>query len=260
MKVVILAGGLPSTINDDNDRIPKPMVEIGERPILWHIMKLYSHYGLNDFIICTGYRANLIKQYFLNYYIYRSDITVDLQKNDVQIHNNVAEPWTVTVVDTGLDTSTAERIKRIEPYVDGEDFIVSYGDCILDLNITEFIKLHKDNNTIATAAVAKPTGRNAALSLDKGGKFLRNAVAGHSETEAWVNACNILLKNEAFRYLNEASAERFEIEILNKIAEDNQVSTYKHDGFWSPVETMRDKIWLESLWEQKEAIWKVWKD
>lgn len=259
MKVVILAGGLPSTINEENDRIPKPMVEIGERPILWHIMKLYSYYGLNDFIICTGYKADLVKQYFMNYYIYRSDITVDLKKNDIKIHNNITEPWKVTIVDTGLDTSTAQRVKQIESYIEGEEFIISYGDCITNINVKEFIDSYRNSKAMLSVAVSKPTGRNAALNLDPNGEIISDLTALNSETEAWVNSCNMIVNRSVFTYLD-GKYDRFEIETINKITKRNQVSTYKHYGFWSPVETMRDKIILENMWKEKKALWKVWED
>jgi glucose-1-phosphate cytidylyltransferase len=259
MKVVILAGGLPSTISEDNDRIPKPMVEIGERPILWHIMKLYSHYGLNDFIICTGYKGDLVKQYFLDYYIYRSDITVDLENNKIDIHNNKAEPWNVTIVDTGLTASTAERVKRVQSYIDCEDFIISYGDCLSNINISHFLQYHKEKGKMMTAAVAKPTGRNLVLNLSQDGSILSDLSSFNSEAEAWVNACNLIVNRKIFSYLK-STKDRFEVETINKITKDNQITTYKHYGFWSPVETMRDKIILENAWNEQKAPWKIWVD
>lgn len=257
MKVVILAGGLPSNISGEAGKIPKPMVRIGDRPVLWHIMKSYSSYGFNDFIVCTGYKAELIKEYFLDYYIYSSDITVDLQKNDITIHNKVSEPWKVTVVDTGLNSATGGRIQKIENYIEDESFIVCYGDCITDLNITDFLSAYYQSPHLVLMAVARPSGRNAVLNLDSDGNLASDIVLQNNcEANAWVNTCHMILSSEIFPYL--ASHESFETTTINRLRLRRRVATYKHEGFWMPVETMRDKLFLEELWQQELAPWKVW--
>lgn len=257
MKVIILAGGLPSSISEETGKIPKPMVKIGERPILWHIMKLYSYYGFNDFIICTGYKAETIKEYFLDYYIYSSDITVDLQNNDIMIHNKISEPWKVTVVDTGLSSPTGERIRKIENYIEDDAFFVCYGDCITDLNITDFMSAYYKSPHLVLMAVARPSGRNAVLNLDREGNLVSDIVLQNNcEANAWVNTCHMLLSKEIFSYL--ASHESFETATINRLRQTRRVATYKHEGFWMPVETVRDKLFLESLWQQGNAPWKVW--
>lgn len=257
MKVVILAGGLPSNISEEAGKIPKPMVRIGDRPVLWHIMKSYSSYGFNDFIICTGYKAELIKEYFLDYYIYSSDITVDLQKNDIIIHNKVSEPWKVTVVDTGLNSATGGRIQKIENYIEDESFIVCYGDCITDMNITDFLAAYYQSPHLVLMAVARPSGRNAVLNLDSDGNLASDIVLQNNcEANAWVNTCHMILSKEIFSYL--ASHESFETTTINRLRQTRRVATYKHEGFWMPVETVRDKLFLEELWQQGHAPWKVW--
>lgn len=257
MKVVILAGGLPSSISDETDRVPKPMVKIGERPILWHIMKLYSSYGFNDFLICTGYKAETIKEYFLDYYIYSSDITVDLQNNDITIHNKVSEPWKVTVVDTGLNSTTGERIRKIKNYIGEDAFIVCYGDCITDLNITDFLSAYYESPHLVLMAVARPSGRNAVLNLDASGNLASDIVLQNNcQANAWVNTCHMVLSKEIFSYLT--PGESFETTTINRLRKTRRVATYKHEGFWMPVETMRDKLFLEELWQHGNAPWKVW--
>jgi len=241
MKVVILAGGLPSTISEENDKIPKPMVRVGERPLLWHIMKLYSFYGYDDFIICTGFKSEIIKDYFLNYYIYESDITVDLLCNQVTIHNNISEPWKVTIVDTGLNTSTADRILKVRQFIGGEDFVISYGDCISDINIQELAETHSENKKILTLSVARPTGRNTILPVD-GHTF----ESGEFKCNAWVNACNIVASNLIFDIIQ--PNDRFEVETINRVISMEQATIYKHEGLWAPVETLRDKEYLEEIW------------
>lgn len=254
MKVVILAGGLPSSISDE--KIPKPMLKIGERPLLWHIMKLYSMYGHNDFIICTGYRSELIKDYFLNYYIYRSDITVDLKSNDVTIHNNITEPWNVTIIDTGLDSTTARRIKKIEKYIGKEDFLMTYGDCISDIDINELLKEHKNSNKMLTMAVAKPTGRSAIIPINAYDVMEDIYHSQYIENEAWANACNMVVSPGILDLINIDTYDRFEIETLRKASIGGNVGIYKHKGFWIPVETVRDRLILEKKWEDKKLPWR----
>lgn len=254
MKVVILAGGLASSISDE--KIPKPMLKIGERPLLWHIMKLYSMYGYVDFIICTGYRSELIKDYFLNYYIYRSDITVDLKTNDVEIHNNITEPWNVTIVDTGLESSTAKRIKMIEKYVKGEPFILTYGDCVSDINIKALVESHNNSNKLLTLAVAKPSGRSTIVPIAPDGSMEDINDSAYIENEAWSNACTMVVNSEVLDYIAENTHERFEIETVGKVSTGGMVGTYKHSGFWIPVETVRDRLVLEQKWAERSVPWR----
>lgn len=252
MKVVILAGGTRSTISNEQQGIPKPMVEIGGKPLLWHIMKSFSAYGLNEFIVCGGYKVNLIKEYFMDYYIYQSDITVDLQNNTVQIHKNRTEDWKVTVVDTGLYSSTGSRVAQIQGYIDDETFLVTNGDCLSDIDVTKLIACHEAQGKKATMAVARPTGRNEALHIASDGCVIRNADTDY-DNQAWTNACLYVLDRKVFRILN--GNYTLESLLTDKLTEDGQLITYKHSGFWTPVETYRDRVNMENLWNAGVAPW-----
>lgn len=265
MKVVILAGGQQSTLSTDQEGIPKPMAEIGERPLLWHIMKMYAAYGLNDFIVCGGYKVNMIKEYFTDFYVYQSDITVDLQSNTIEIHKKVTEDWKVTVVNTGLDTSAGERVVQIKEYLGEDDFIVTYGDCLSDIDFTKLIEFHKANNKLATLVVAKPSGRNMLLPLDIDGNYTIDDTSGTmygeattalTDANAWVNANVTVFSMNIFSYLE----KNCDIEkgLFISLAKEDQICTYKHQGFWTPVETTRDRDNLECLWRTGKAKWKVW--
>lgn len=256
MKVIILAGGLPSTLIEEDEKMPKPMAEIGGRPILWHIMKQYAYYGYNDFIICTGYKGEVIKEYFMNFYIYQSDITVDLQTNDVEIHRKQTEDWKVSIIDTGRNSSIMERLWKVRNYIGEEAVLVSYGDCLSDINVTTLVEQHKKAKRIATFAVAHPTGRNEILPMDEFGQYNN----GEMMQEAWVNACSMVLEPKAFDYVGANVQNPSAATVLGCLAQEEKVETYRHEGFWSPVETIRDKTWLESLWVEKRAPWKVWED
>lgn len=255
MKVIILAGGLPSTLIEEDEKMPKPMAEIGGRPLLWHIMKQYAHYGYNDFIICTGYKGSVIKDYFMNFYIYQSDITVDLQTNDVKIHRKQTEDWKVSIVDTGLESSIMGRLCMVREYIEDEPVLVTYGDCLSDIHIQKMVEHHNRSKGVATVAVAYPTGRNETLSIDANGRYQGIKEKG-TEKDARVNACNMVLEPEAFQYLEHPSTGI----LMDCLAKQGIVQTYQHNGFWSPVETVRDKTWLENLWEKNCAPWKVWED
>lgn len=265
MKIVILAGGQQSTLSIDREGIPKPMAEIGERPLLWHIMKMYAAYGLNDFIVCGGYKVNMIKEYFTDFYVYQSDITVDLQSNTIEIHKKVTEDWKVTVVNTGIDASAGERVAQIKEYLDNDDFIVTYGDCLSNINFSDLIKYHKKREILATLVVAKPSGRNMLLPLDKDGNYTimddNSIVYGESPTaltdeNAWVNANVSVFKPAIFSYIE----QNYDIEkgLFSMLAKERKMCTYKHPGFWTPVETTRDRDNLELLWKSGKAKWKVW--
>lgn len=254
MKVVILAGGLPSKLIEEDEKIPKPMAEIGGRPILWHIMKQYAYYGYNDFIICGGYKVDMIKDYFMNFYIYQSDITVDLESNAITVHRKKTEDWKVTVVDTGYEASIPQRLTKIRDYLDGDDFIVSYGDCVSNINVIEMVNFHKKNCQVATIAVARPTGRNEVLPI-VGDEF---ALSNSVERDSWVNACNMVFTKEIFQYIDNNMLS--ENKMFDSILHEKVAMPYIHKGFWSPMETVRDKSYLQALWDEKKAPWKVWND
>ncbi len=255
MKVVILAGGLKSTIDEYNEGIPKPMAEIGEHPILWHIMKYFTSYGQKDFIICGGYKIEDIKEYFTNYYLYQSDITVDLNTNQLEIHKKRTEDWKVTIINTGLNATIGDRIKQIEGYIGEEDFLVSYGDCLSDIDIVGLIRTHQEAGNLATLSVAKPTGRNEVLPLGEEGYLLSGQYASPQESCAWVDACCMVLSHKAFTYLEwgcDLQRKLFEM------ADSEKVGTYKHNGFWTPIETKRDKVYLENMIRSGTAPWIRW--
>lgn len=257
MKVVILAGGYGTRISEESHLRPKPMIEIGERPILWHIMKLYSSYGFNDFVICLGYKGFYIKEYFAHYFLHESDVTFDF-RNDNQIitHQHSAEPWKVTLVNTGLDTMTGGRVKRIQPYVNNETFMLTYGDGVSDVNIPELVKFHKLHGRLATVTSVQPSGRFGALNLTN-----NNEVKGFQEKPkgdgSWINAGFFVLEPEMFNYIREDSTV-LEKEPLENLANDGELMSYKHEGFWQPMDTMRDKNQLEDLWKTGKAPWKNW--
>ncbi len=256
MKVIILAGGLPSTLIEEDEKVPKPMAEIGGRPILWHIMKQYAYYGYNDFIICTGYKGNMIKDYFMNFYIYQSDITVDLQSNNIEIHRKQTEDWKVSVIDTGLNSGVTKRVRMVREYLGDEAFLVTYGDCVSDINIENLVKAHKEAKRAATFAVAHPTGRNSIIPINDKGQLIDE---DQMEINSWVNATSMVFELEIFDYMQEDEMMLGE-EMIKNLSNDNMAEIYRHTGFWSPMETIRDKTLLEAMWNEKRAPWKVWKD
>lgn len=252
MKVVILAGGTRSTISNEQQGIPKPMVEIGGKPLLWHIMKSFSAYGFRDFIVCGGYKVSLIKEYFMDFYIYQSDITVDLQNNTVQIHKNRTEDWKVTVVDTGLYSGTGMRVAQIENYIEGDTFIVTNGDCLSDIDVNDMLSFHRMKGKKATMAAARPTGRNETLQIADDGRIVRNENNDRGG-QAWTNACIYVLDRKVFRILN--GNYSLEDLLTDNLADEGQLMTYKHNGFWTPVETYRDRVNMENLWNAGVAPW-----
>lgn len=258
MKVVILAGGFGTRISEESHLKPKPMIEIGDSPILWHILKIYSHYGYNDFIICCGYKGYLIKEYFSDYYLHRSDITFDFSNhNHMMIHSNVAEPWRVTLVDTGLHTQTGARIKKIQKYVDGEPFLMTYGDGVSDLNIDALVAFHEKQGSIATLTAVQPGGRFGVLNMGEGNR-VADFTEKSKESGGWINAGFMVLQPEVFQYLDDRENLIFEKEPLERLARDDQLAAYRYDGFWRCMDTLRDKNILEDLWNSGEAPWKVW--
>lgn len=253
MKVVILAGGMQSTINNEYEGIPKPMVDIGGKPLLWHIMKHFSEYGLNEFVVCGGYRVSMIKEYFMDYYIYASDITVDLLTNTIKVHNNKTDDWKVTVVDTGLFASTGQRVSLIQNYIDEETFVVTYGDCLSDINIQEMLKAHDRGRKIATIAMAKPGGRNQLLPIDDKGMLIYNQTDKAFNETAWVNADCFIFNKMVFNYL--MGNYDLEKQLFMKLSEKQQLSTYRHTGYWTAIETKRDLVAAENLWNAGMAPW-----
>lgn len=257
MKVVILAGGMGTRISEESHLKPKPMIEIGGKPILWHIMKIYSYYGFNDFIICCGYKGHMIKEYFMNYYIHQSDITIDLANNMTEVHSNSSEPWKVTLVDTGLYTGTAGRIKMIQKYVGDEPFMMTYGDGVGDVDITKLVEFHKSHGKIATITATRPAGRFGAIQLDDENSFVYSFMEKPKQDQAWINAGFAVFNREIFNYLDDLS-KMLEMEPYEHIARDGQMAAYKHSGFWQPMDTLRDKNYLDGLYYKQNAPWMVW--
>ena len=255
MKAVILAGGYGTRISEETQTKPKPLIEIGGRPILWHIMKTYSHYGINDFIICCGYKGYKIKEYFTNYFSHNSDITVDLKNNHVDVHQNPSEPWKVTLVDTGLDTMTGGRLKRVEKYVGNETFCFTYGDGVSDVNISELVEYHQKNKKSATVTSVQPPGRYGNLELND--NLVSKFIEKPQGDGGWINGGFFVLEHNVFDYIKDDKTT-WEKDSLEKLADDNQLVAFKHNGFWQPLDTLRDKNSLEKLWVSNQAKWKVW--
>jgi glucose-1-phosphate cytidylyltransferase len=256
MKVIILAGGKASTIEDGTQGIPKPMATIGEKPILWHIMKNYSAYGIEDFIICGGYKVNLIKDYFADYYLYQSDITIDLETNKIDIHKKKTENWNVTIKDTGLKTATGERLNQIRQYLDDEEFIVTYGDVLSDIDIHQLVKEYRKQGTNGMAVVAKPTGRNHLLSIDDDMNLLGRQSHNEFGNDIWTSAGTFVFNRKVFDYIE--GNEDLEEVCLKRMEEAKQIRVYKHHGFYMPIETYKQKTQAEALWKESKAPWKVW--
>jgi glucose-1-phosphate cytidylyltransferase len=258
MKVVILAGGLGTRLMEETDARPKPMVEIGGKPILWHIMKIYESFGFNEFVICLGYKAHLIKEYFLNYYLYNSDVTVELEKNKVEVHFSNTESFKVTLVDTGLNTNTAGRIKKIEKYVKGEQFMLTYGDGVSDVNIKEVLKFHNSHDKLVTLTSVQVPGRFGNLETDKNG-VVSNFDEKPDGDGMWINGGFFVLESGIFKYLEgEMDNIQWEKVPLSKIAQDGQLAAYRHSGFWKCMDALRDRLELEEMWKTNSAKWKIW--
>jgi len=255
MKVVILCGGRGTRFSEETEVIPKPMIEIGGRPILWHIMKIYSHYGFNEFILCLGYRGYIIKEYFSHYFLHMSDVTIDFARNETIIHNTSSEPWKITLVDTGLDTMTAGRLRRVEKYVGNERFMMTYGDGVGNIDIRALAELHQKQKTAATVTVVHPLARFGNLKVEADNK-VSSFVEKSSGDDNWINAGFFVLEPEIFEYIN--ADVMWEREPLEKLAGAEKLAAYKHTGFWKPMDTLRDKNELEALWQSDKAAWKVW--
>jgi len=255
MKAVILAGGLGTRISEESHLRPKPMVEIGGMPILWHILKIYSHHEVNDFIICLGYKGYVIKEYFANYFLHMSDVTFDMSTNKLEVHRKHAEPWRVTLVDTGDRTQTGGRLKRVANYLDGETFFFTYGDGVADIDITAELAFHRDNGAVATMCAVQPPGRFGSIDIqDQRITRFEEKPAGDG---TWVNGGYFVLERQALDYIAD-DATVWEREPLERLARDGQLAAYAHHGFWQPMDTLRDKVKLEELWQTGQAPWKVW--
>ena len=255
MKAVILAGGLGTRISEETHLKPKPMIEVGGRPILWHILKIYSAHNINDFIICLGYKGYVIKEYFANYFLHMSDVTFDMEHNQMEVHQKNVEPWRITLVDTGETTMTGGRIKRISSYLDEEDFCLTYGDGVGNINITQLIDFHRKNKALATVTATRPPGRFGSLKIEE------NKVYGFQEKPigdgGWVNGGFFVLSPEVLNYI-EGDQTVWENEPLEKLSQNGQLYVHKHYGFWQPMDTLRDKNHLEELWQVNQAPWRIW--
>lgn len=258
MKVVIFAGGLGTRISEETDARPKPMVEIGGKPILWHVMKIYSHYGFDEFIICLGYKGYIIKEYFMNYFLHNSDITIDLGSNDLEVHGSHTEAFKVTLVETGRDTKTAGRLKQIEKYLGDEDFMLTYGDGVSDIDLKKLLDFHKQHKKIATVTAIQLDARFGGMDVADSGEVVSFREKAKDESK-WINGGFFVLKPEVFRYLEgDMNEMMWEDEPLEKLTENHQLAAYKHKGFWKCMDALRDKIELESLWQSGQAKWKSW--
>jgi glucose-1-phosphate cytidylyltransferase len=256
MKVVLLAGGLGTRISEETDLKPKPMIEIGGKPILWHIMKIYSSYGYTDFIICLGYKSYMIKEYFTNYYLHQSDLTIDLRANSIEWHKSQAEPWKITLKDTGINSMTGGRIKRIQDFVKNETFMLTYGDGVSNVDLAELIKFHKNHGKYCTVTSVQPSGRFGALDLDDK-DYVNSFLEKPKGDGAWVNGGFFVCEPEVFNYID-GDNSIWEREPLENLAKDGQLVAYKHHNFWKPMDTLRDKVELEAMWGSGKADWKTW--
>jgi glucose-1-phosphate cytidylyltransferase len=257
MKVLLLAGGFGTRLSEETDIRPKPMVEIGGKPILWHIMKIYSTYGFNEFVVLLGYKGYYIKEYFANYFLHQSDITIDMSNGKMEVHNNSSEPWKVTLLDTGLNSMTGGRIKQAQKFIGDEPFMLTYGDGVGDIDIKELVEFHKSHGKSMTMTSAQPDGRFGALNIDKNNqvKEFKEKPKGDG---SWINAGFFVCEPKVFDYITGGDNTVFEQEPLKNLAKDGEIYTYKHKGFWMPMDTLRDKNKLNEMWDKDKALWKMW--
>ena len=256
MKVVILAGGLGTRLSEETVLKPKPMVEIGDMPILWHIMKIYSSHGFNDFVICLGYKGYVIKEYFANYFLHKSDVTINLKENSLQVHDSYAEPWNITLVDTGLETMTGGRIKKVARHLGNEPFLLTYGDGVSDVDITALMAFHKQHGKLCTVTAVQPSGRFGAINM--GDESLVNSFTEKPKGDgAWINGGFFVCEPGVIDYIAD-DATIWEREPMEQLATDGQMGAYKHSGFWKPMDTLRDKVELDKEWRSNTAKWKTW--
>ena len=258
MKAVILAGGLGTRLSEETDVKPKPMVEIGGKPILWHIMKIYSFYGINEFIILTGYKGYIIKEFFANYFLHQSDLTINTSTGKIKMHNNALENWKVTFVDTGLNTQTGSRVKKAQKYINGKTFLLTYGDGLGDINIKDTIKFHKKHGKLMTLTSAQPAGRFGSLKSDKN-NMVTNFKEKPQGDNSWINAGYFVCEPEVLNYIDNKEDVVLEQNPLKNLVKDKQIYTYKHKNFWMPMDTLSDKKKLNDIYNSKRAPWAVWK-
>lgn len=257
MKVLLLAGGFGTRLSEETDIRPKPMVEIGGKPILWHIMKIYSHYGFNDFVILLGYKGYYIKEFFANYFLHRSDITIDIASGKMEILNNTSEPWRVTLLDTGLNSMTGARIKKARKIVGNNTFMLTYGDGVANIKIDDLLKFHSSHKKIVTMTSAQPDGRFGALEISNQDQVLQFKEKPKGDG-SWINAGFFVCEPEVFDYIDDDESTVFEQEPLMRLAQNGEIFTYKHHGFWMPMDTLRDKNKLNEMWRENKAEWKIW--
>jgi glucose-1-phosphate cytidylyltransferase len=257
MKAVILAGGLGTRLSEETQVKPKPMAEIGEHPILWHIMKIYGSHGFTEFVVCLGYKGYLIKEYFANYFLHNADVTFDLRGREMEVHQNAAEPWRVTLVDTGPDTQTGGRLKRVAEYVGGERFMMTYGDGLADIDLSALLAVHESQGKLATVTAVQPPGRFGALEFGADEESVSSFVEKPEGDGGWMNGGFFVLESAALDYID-GDATLWEREPLERLASDGQLAAYRHHGFWQPMDTLRDKRALDDLWERGAAPWKTW--
>ena len=258
MKVVILAGGRGTRIQEESLVRPKPLIEIGSKPIIWHIMKTYSHHGFKEFVICCGYKGYLIKEYFANFSLHNSDVTIDIKKNEIKVHKNNNEDWKITLIDTGDNSLTGGRILRVKDFLD-EEFLLTYGDGVADVNINKLVEHHKANKKIATMTIVQPQGRFGVVEFDTKNNLIENFSEKLKGDGAWINGGFFVLNKKIFKYLKDDFTV-WEKEPLENLSKENQLVAFKHDGFWYPMDTMRDKAYLENLWDKNKAPWKLWNE
>lgn len=257
MKVLLLAGGYGTRLSEETEVRPKPMVEIGGMPIIWHIMKIYSYYGFNDFVILLGYKGYQIKEYFANYFIHQSNLTIDVKTGEMDVHSNNSEPWKVTLIDTGLNSMTGGRIKRAQDIIGNEPFMVTYGDGVADINIRKLVEYHKSHGKAVTITSVQPDGRFGVLKIENGNEVVNFIEKIKGDGNNWINAGFFVCEPKVFDYI-EGDDTIFEQDPLKNLARDGEVNTYMHEGFWKPMDTLRDKFSLQNMWETNKAPWRIW--
>jgi len=257
MRALILAGGFGTRLSEETDIKPKPMVEVGGKPILWHIMKTYSHYGINEFVILLGYKGYYIKEYFTNYYLHQSDVTIDMSSGDIEVHNNSSEPWKVTLLDTGLNTMTGARVKKAKDHIGNEPFLLTYGDGLANIDIQATLDFHKKHGKLMTMTSAQPDGRFGALDINENDKVVAFKEKPRGD-DSWINAGYFICQPEVLDYIPQGDDAVLEQEPLKNLAKDGQIYTYKHNDFWMPMDSLRDKIKLNEMCEAQDAPWMVW--
>ena len=257
MKALILAGGFGTRLSEETDVKPKPMIEVGGKPILWHIMKTYSHYGINEFVILLGYKGYYIKEYFTNYFLHQSDVTVDMSSGDIEVHNNSSEPWKVTLLDTGLNAMTGARVKKAKDHIGNEPFLLTYGDGVANVDIQATLDFHKKHGKLMTMTSAQPDGRFGALDINENDKVVAFKEKPRGD-DSWINAGYFVCQPEVLDYIPQGDDAVLEQEPLKNLAKDGQIYTYKHNDFWMPMDSLRDKIKLDEMCESQDAPWMVW--